>query len=102
MKRNFNLLSLIILIIFNFDLLFSQADTAWVRRYNGPRNGNDFAYAMAVDDNGNVYVTGRSEAWGTSYDYCTIKYDKNGNELWIRRYNGPGNSWDGAYALAFR
>jgi len=27
-------------------------------------------------------------------DYATLKYDANGNLLWERRYNGPGNGHD--------
>jgi hypothetical protein len=77
-----------------------DGDTAWLRRYNGPGDYSDLAEDIAVDDSGNVYVTG--SIWGieTSQDYATIKYDPHGNEQWVRRYNGPGNSSDMAFALA--
>jgi hypothetical protein len=72
----------------------------WAKRYNGPGNGSDSAYALALDSQGNVYVTGRSEGSGTDYDYATRKYSPSGDLLWAKRYNGPGNSHDFAYALA--
>jgi len=75
-------------------------DTAWVRRYSGPANGDDGARAIAVDDSGNVYVTGASYGGETGSDYATIKYCPNGDTAWIRRYNGPGNDEDRAYAIA--
>ncbi|MGB8658078.1 MAG: SBBP repeat-containing protein [Candidatus Zixiibacteriota bacterium] len=75
-------------------------DTAWVRRYNGPGNSSDGASAIAVDGSGNVYVTGGSYGSGTDKDYATIKYYPNGDTAWVRRYNGPGNSSDGASAMA--
>ena len=72
----------------------------WVKRYNGPGNGTDIATALAVDAEGNVYVTGCSYADGTDYDYATIKYSATGVRIWAKRYNGPGNSYDYAKALA--
>jgi len=54
-------------------LLYSQVDTAWVRRYNGPGNGSDYAGSLAVDGSGNVYVTGASGPINMP-DYATIKY----------------------------
>ena len=71
-----------------------QGNELWVRRYNGPGNGYDHASLIAVDASGNVYVTGASEGSGTNFDYATIKYDSSGNELWVGRYNGPGNYYD--------
>ena len=77
-----------------------EVDTIWVRRYNGTANGEDKASAIAVDDYGNVYVTGTSRGSGTLQDYTTIKYDPNGDNLWVRRYNGLGNLQDYAKAIA--
>jgi len=74
-------------------------DAIWVRRYDGPGNSSDAAQSVAVDDSGNVYVTGWSVVNGTDFDYATIKYSPAGESLWVRRYNGPGNDRDMAYAL---
>jgi uncharacterized delta-60 repeat protein len=76
-----------------------DGNTKWVKRYNGPVNNSDRAVAIAVDASGNVYVTGTSWGSGTFEDYATIKYDANGNELWVARYDGPANSVDQATAL---
>ncbi|MCX6639374.1 MAG: SBBP repeat-containing protein [bacterium] len=73
----------------------------WVARYNGPGNAEDRANSLGLDNDGNVYVAGAS--WGgsgTNLDYATIKYDTNGNQLWVARYNGPGNLNDEASSLA--
>jgi hypothetical protein len=75
-------------------------DTAWIRRYDGPAGSHDLATAIAVDNLGNVYVTGYSVGIGTDYDYATIKYYANGDTAWVRRHNGPGNGLDQASAIA--
>jgi uncharacterized delta-60 repeat protein len=72
----------------------------WAARYEGPANGTDLAEDIAVDSSGNVYVTGYSSGVSTGYDYTTIKYAPDGNELWIARFNGPENGSDKAKALA--
>jgi uncharacterized delta-60 repeat protein len=72
----------------------------WVKRYNGPGNGDDGASDIAIDLSGNVYVTGYSYGSGTETDYATIKYSADGTQLWLKRYNGSGNSDDSASALA--
>jgi hypothetical protein len=72
----------------------------WVVRYNGPYNGLDEAYAIAVDGAGNVYVTGESYGSDTTLDYATVKYDASGVEQWVVRYNGPANGVDRANAIA--
>jgi uncharacterized delta-60 repeat protein len=72
----------------------------WVARYNGPARGSDVATAVAVDGSGNVYVTGGSKGSGTDYDYATIKYNANGKQLWVKRYDGPAHGWDYAQAIA--
>jgi hypothetical protein len=75
-------------------------EPVWVARYDGPGNGSDWAEAIAVDDLGNVYVTGTSVN-GISSDYATIKYAPDSNvPVWIARYNGSGNGLDVAYDIA--
>ena len=72
----------------------SSGDMLWVKRYDGPGNSSDRATSLAIDGNGNIYVTGSSEGMGTGYDYATIKYNSAGDTLWVRRYNGSGNYTD--------
>jgi hypothetical protein len=68
----------------------------WNRSYN---SGGlyDEAYGVATDASENVIVTGRSYD-GSTWNYCTIKYDKTGTVLWIRGYDGGYE--DRAYGVA--
>lgn len=66
----------------------------WVKNYNGPGNQNDEAYAITIDNNGNIFVTGESEGAGTGKDYATIKYNTSGVQQWVQRYNNQNANSD--------
>jgi WD40 repeat protein len=75
----------------------------WLSRYDDPAHGFDFAYAVATSPDGTkVFVTGSSDGVDLAIsDYATLAYDAaTGENLWLRRYNGPGNNSDSAYAVA--
>jgi uncharacterized delta-60 repeat protein len=71
----------------------------WISSYNGTGNSTDEAKALTVDDAGNVYVMGYSTSSNGYQDYATVKYNNEGIQQWVARYNGPGNKDDLAYAL---
>ena len=73
----------------------------WVKRYNGPVNGEDIPYSLKVDTGG-VYLTGSSSrAIGDGpTDFVTIKYDSFGNLKWLERYTGDLTDQCGGASLA--
>jgi hypothetical protein len=72
----------------------AQVQEAWVRRYNnGVTNGTNQAIAIALDSSGNIIVAIPS-------DFATLEYDTNGNEKWVKRYDGPANGNDEGKAIA--
>src|SRR5258706_194498 len=75
--------------------------TQWVRRYNGPGNGVDQAYAVAVSPGGGtVYITGASIGSAGAWDDATIAYSAaTGATRWLRRYSSSYGTSQG-HALA--
>jgi uncharacterized delta-60 repeat protein len=88
----------------------------WEARYNSPENGDDFAQTLVIDNSGNVYVTGTGNGTqgaegGSSYlpqvtnpsgakgYYTTIKYDRNGQQLWVSQYKATGYLDDIPHAI---
>ncbi len=72
----------------------------WLQSYNGLNAGNDSGNAIAVDKNGNVYVTGYETLLGGGTGIVTIKYipisiqrQTNGTVL-IETQGSPGESFD--------
>lgn len=57
----------------------------WTARYNGPANGTDMPYKIAIDQNTDIYVVGISQP-----NPVIIKYDNNGNEKFVQRFSGSG------------
>jgi len=70
----------------------------WTANYDD----SDLPRDICVDPDGNVIVTGQSRESGDNpeFEYCTIKYDHLGNELWVQRFAGPSSEGDYAYAIA--
>jgi hypothetical protein len=82
---------------------YAAADGAllWERRYNGPASNRDRARAVALDESGNVVVTGHSVNGEYGIDYYTAKYAApDGALLWEQRYNDSANGDDYASSLA--
>ncbi len=71
------------------------ADKARVQRCVHVGDKENQASATAVDNSGNLYVTGpSSEVLGEGEGYVTVKYDNGGTQLWVARYSDPANSED--------
>jgi hypothetical protein len=70
----------------------AHGEVLWISRFDG--GNDDYAYKLALDDSGNVYIAGSSFSPVSDEDYLTIKYDTEGVEQWVRKYNGPDNSFD--------
>ncbi|MFQ5334517.1 MAG: SBBP repeat-containing protein, partial [Flavobacteriales bacterium] len=77
----------------------AQGNLQWARTYDGTASGSDIAVDVALDNAGNVFVTGKSEGTASMEDYVTVKYDNAGNQVWVQRYDGPGNNTDDARSI---
>ncbi len=94
-----NCLSFVLLII---SLSFAQPNPfaeKWFRRYDTSLTWkSQFADAVAIDSNGDVYVAGVGPDpinSGSPYDLVILKYNPQGNLLWVRNYDasiGSGGS----------
>ena len=76
----------------------NDIEPEWVSHYaSGLIPADAAATDIAVDNLGNVYVTGQSTRLPFRVDYFTTKYDDSGNLIWSVRYN---NGDDRANAIA--
>jgi uncharacterized delta-60 repeat protein len=78
-----------------------DGDENWVYFYNGTGNSIDCAYSIIYGSDGNIYAAGSSTGSGTSSDFTIISLGTTGDENWVYTYNGPGNSRDVAYSIAY-
>src|SRR4051794_29030532 len=74
---------------YNGETLVATQAPSWVRRYNGPGNGDDSGGEPLMSPDGGVaFVTGSSLGAGTGTDIVTVAYNAStGATLWARRYN---------------
>jgi len=72
----------------------------WVQRYTSPGNGNAAGNAIAVDNNGNVYVTGYDTTTAGGTEIVTIKYSpvtvqrRSDGTVILQAQGSPGESFD--------
>src|SRR6185295_514761 len=77
----------------------AQVREVWSRIHSS--GGNSGARAMAIDPQGNVYVTGFSnDLDNNSSDFVTVKYLADGTRAWLRTYDGSGHGYDFPSAIA--
>jgi 3',5'-cyclic AMP phosphodiesterase CpdA len=65
----------------------SSGSQLWLKRYNANGSKSDYAYALSVDREGNIYITGSSSHRYNFSDYQTIgtiKYGSDGTLLWAK------------------
>lgn len=74
----------------------SKGEEEWIVKYDSDKKADEPS-AIAIDDSGNVYVTGKS--YKNGWDYVTVKYNSKGEEKWIVRYKGDGNGNDEPVAI---
>lgn len=68
----------------------SSGDEQWRRVFTGLIE--DRVIDMALDKSGNICVTGLSENQTGTYDIVTVKYNTQGDSLWLKRYNGASST----------
>ena len=88
--RNFFLF--LIVLVLQFSIATSQT-LQWAKQFGGIQV--DIATSNAIDQAGNIYVTGFTEA--SSPDCFIYKIDSNGVILWNKLIGGPGV--DGSYEI---
>ncbi len=80
--------------------LSSAGDTLWTRQVTGTLFGSDEeANAIALDNTGNVIISGYTKNSGTGSDITISKYSSAGVLAWTVIYNSPSNESDRSYDL---
>ncbi len=82
----------------------NKGEIVWSDTFNGAGNGDDQSRGIAVDANGDVYVTGYSlnNAAPKNVDFLTIKYSgQNGARLWAepKTFDGDYHGNDRSVAI---
>lgn len=64
----------------------------WVKYFDGQAGQDDYVKGIKTDQKGNIIISGTSRGIISNQDFCTVKYDAEGNELWNANYNGLGGN----------
>jgi len=69
-----------------------NGDLQWAKGYSSKNNGSDWGYAVVVDDSNNVYSSGYGSI-PEGNEIVTIKYNSNGDQIWIRKFPTLGGDY---------
>jgi large repetitive protein len=81
----------------------SNGNQQWLKSFGGVSEVDDAAHGIALDSQGNIYVTGHTESnlGGTNLggnDAWVAKLNQNGDVLWTKQIGTPANDY--AFAIA--
>lgn len=63
----------------------------WAASYSETAGGYNQPHDLAVDADGNVFVTGESDSRAGRREFATVKYNSEGRQVWVARYDDPAN-----------
>jgi hypothetical protein len=64
-----------------------DGDTLWTKKFKDGLNRTNTFKDLIIDSLNNIYVTGRSDISTADYECVTIKFDEDGNQLWISKHD---------------
>lgn len=71
----------------------SVGNLLWSSFYNPTNNMYDLSTSIALDNSGNIYVSGYSQINTNSSDIFLVKYNTNGQQGWVKTHKGPKGYW---------
>ncbi|MCY7361127.1 MAG: SBBP repeat-containing protein [Ignavibacteria bacterium] len=70
----------------------TRGDILWKNTLRERTNSENKPSALSIDNEGNALLTGYIVGVNSSKDFLTVKYNSNGDELWMQKYNGIGGN----------
>ena len=85
-----------------------DGDTIWTKTYG--ESGDDFGYQLRQTEDNGFIIAGATQSFGSAggLDFCLIKTDEDGNQLWVKTFGFQNDdmgyslelTMDGGYILA--
>lgn len=80
-------------------LASAQVQESWSARYSSLSGSFAVSSGVAIDDFGNVTITGTSKGTDSGQDIVTTKYGPNGVPLWSQTFDGTAHGYDEPTAI---
>jgi uncharacterized delta-60 repeat protein len=72
----------------------SAGEQLWQQTHDGPGAANDAALDAAIAEDGDILVAGYESTAGEESDVWLRRYDADGETIWTRTHDGPGEGTD--------